>query len=73
MPTEVTWNHFTAVGSREGPRDEAKKGRDIHCVTALPGCATIWGAFRLVCLNGSGKTEKTNELSEKRKWISVEG
>lgn len=31
VPTEVTWNHFTAAGSREWPRAEAKKGRDIRC------------------------------------------
>lgn len=60
VATEVTWNHFSAVGSREGRRAGAAKGRDGHGLTALPGCAAILGTFRLACLNGSGKTEKTN-------------
>lgn len=60
VPTEVTGNHFTAVGSREGPRADIKRGRDVQCLTVSPGWATILGAFRLVSSNGSVKTKTTN-------------
>lgn len=40
-------------------------------IILFPGCVIIWGAFKLVSF--SGKTEETNQLSEKRKWVLVEG
>lgn len=40
-------------------------------IMLFPGCVTVWGAIRFVSF--SGKTEKTNSLSEKRKWVLMEG